>query len=342
MSSFHQQIPKPLQIKGAAIFLLRHLFKKDSFLREAQRENAQEIQHYLRQNTVGEVLPVSRIKNLDQENFLKHYLKPGLPVIFSQEALNWESSQKWNFDFLAQQFGEQEYSVLNINGLSEKGDSSSKHHKVILKEYIQSLKKQTTQDYLRFCPLIEVNSQLAKDLDQKWLQQMQQCFFGISYQSFLGPRGKKTPLHSDTTAFFYIMSQGRKKWTLFSPTALALLNPEAEGKGYNFTHLDLTKVPDENYPGCELISRYECVLEKGDILFVPAWMWHQVENLTDSFGVSYRFTNLRGFWQFPFYAFLRVFFTSPNFLQVIYYSFFKNDLHQRDKFLLSPKIILKK
>src|SRR5690606_4337605 len=162
---------------------------------------------------------------------------------------------------------------------------------------------------------------LEDDLDQTWLLKMKKCLFGISYQSFLGPAGRRTPLHSDTTAFFYIMVQGRKKWTMFSPAALSVLNPESEGKGYNYTRLNIKERDNEQYPGTELISRYECILEKGDILFVPSWTWHEVENLTESLGVSYRFTSLRSFFQLPLYAFLRLFFTKPIFLHIIYYSF---------------------
>lgn len=339
--NIHEEIPRSFRIKGAAIFLLRHLFRKNEFLKEAQVENAREIGDLLKSQNTEKVIPVDRIQNLDEKTFVQDYLNKGLPVIFSKEALNWKSTTKWSFDYLASEFGQQEYPIINMRGLSESAQEQI-DRKINLKDYLDSLKVQNTDEYLRFCSLLEANPVLEEDLNQEWLLKMKKCFLGISYQSFLGPRGKRTPLHSDTTAFFYIMSEGQKKWTMFSPAALSVLNPEPEGRGYNFTKWNIKESNPTEYPGADFITRYECVLEKGDILFVPAWMWHEVENLSESFGISYRFTSLRGFFQFPFYAFLRIFFTNPSFLKIIYYSFFRSDLHQRDNYLLTPKIIIKK
>lgn len=337
----HEEIPRFYQIKGAAIFLLRHLFKRNTFLKEAQVENAREISDFLKLQNTKKIIQVDRIENLDEKTFVKNYLNKGLPVIFSQEALSWKSTTKWSFEYLASEFGQQEYPIINIKGLSESAQEKN-DKKVNLKEYLDSLKVQNTDEYLRFWSLLDANPVLEEDLNQEWLLKMKKCFLGISYQSFLGPRGKRTPLHSDTTAFFYIMNEGQKKWTMFLPSVLAVINPEPEGRGYNFTKWDIKKSNHSEYPGADMVTRFECILEKGDILFVPAWMWHEVENLTESFGISYRFTSLRGFFQFPFYAFLRIFFTNPSFLKIIYYSFFRNDLHKRDKYLLTPKIIIKK
>ena len=38
---------------------------------------------------------------------------------------------------------------------------------------------------------------------------------------------------------------------------------------------------------------YDSVLEPGDVLFNPAFFWHQVHNLSDSIGVGYRWTDMK-------------------------------------------------
>lgn len=189
---------------------------------------------------------------------------------------------------------------------------------------------------------METHPELCEDLDQTWLEKMRRCFLGISYQTFIGPAKRKTPLHSEVTAFFYIMADGEKKWTLFSTTAFAILNPDRSGRGYNYTKIDIDKPDLNEYPGFEYLQRYTCHLKKGDILFVPAWMWHQVENVTPSWGCSYRFTSLRGFLQFPAFVFIKLFLIKPSFLEILYYSYFRGDVATRDKNLLTPKIYLRK
>jgi hypothetical protein len=114
------------------------------------------------------------------------------------------------------------------------------------------------------------------------------------------------------------MADGEKQWTLFSGTSSALINPPAVGRGYYFSKIDLRKPDLSNYPGFDLLSRYVCTLKKGDILFVPTWMWHEVENITEGWAVAYRFASVRGFVRHPVLAFVRLFLTRPSLLGVFY------------------------
>jgi|GEM_PF-1600078 lysine-specific demethylase 8 len=329
------------------IFVLQHITRR-RWVEKLRKKNIQWIRRSLERSYPAEVINVDRVQDLEEKNFIKNYLNKGLPVIFSGCANDWPCTMKWSLDFLKSQYPEEEFSLIDSTGLVEQEYDQTKENqnpvfidKIKAKDFVDKTKA-GEKPYLRFCPIMETHPELEQDLDQSWLKKMRRCFLGISYQSFIGPSGRKTPLHSETTAFFYVMADGEKKWTLYSPTVFPLLNPEAQGRGYNFSRFNLKDADESKYPGAKQLHRYECILKKGDILFVPAWMWHEVENITDGWGVSYRMTNLRGFLKHPVFVFIRLFLTKPSFFEILYYSFFKSDIAKRKKNLLTPKIFFKK
>ena len=348
MNNPHYQIPFYNRFMGGLNFVLKHAFPQSGFIEKMRTKNVEQIVKNLKSNSGDNVLEVDRRDHLSENEFVKNYLNKGLPVIFNQQAINWECTKKWNFDFLKDKYPNDEFSLIDTTGLVEKNYDKSQGNdypvlidKIKAKDFVEAMKR-GEKIYLRFCPIMETHPELMDDFDHSWLKKMRRCFLGISYQTFIGPTQRKTPLHAETTAFFYIMADGEKKWTLFSPAALSILNPEPEGRGYNYTRVNLENPDLSKYKGINLLSRYTCHLKKGDILFVPAWMWHEVENVKDGWGVSYRFTSLRGFLRFPTFFIVRLFFTKPSFLEILYYSFFKSDIANRDKNLLTPKIYLDK
>lgn len=336
----HRQIPLINRLNGSAIFMGKHLLPSAGWLEKWRQHN---IKRCLARMESGRIIPVTREAKLTKKDFLEKYLKKNIPVIFNQEAIDWNCCQKWNFDFFQSAFHDEHFSIIDSTGLNESDrlDQQKEIRKDITgSEFIESIRRGTPL-YIRFCPILETHPDLRNDLNLSWLKKMRECWLGVSYQTFIGAKGRKTPLHSETTSFFYVMVAGKKKWHLYSPAALTLLNPRPEGRGYNFTHFQ-SEAPDTlHYPGADKLSRYVCELEKGDILFVPTWMWHEVENLSDSWGVSYRFTNLRGFLRYPSLAFIRLFLTKPSFLEILYYSFFKSDVGKRKKNPLTPKLFLR-
>lgn len=350
MKNIHNEIPFIYRFVGAVDFVLQHVFPKNNQFRKLRKKNVRSIVQILEKTNVSEktAIEVDRRENLGEKEFVQNYLNKGLPVIFEEEAKNWPCTKKWSLSYLKKTYPDDEFSLIDSTGLVEKDydlsegkDRPTLISKIKAKDFVDALER-GEKHYLRFCPIMETHPELENDLNQTWLKKMRRCFLGISYQSFIGPEKRKTPLHAETTAFFYIMADGEKKWNLFSPTALPILNPEAEGRGYNFSKVDVSNPDLAEYPGINLLTRYTCHLKKGDILFVPAWMWHEVENMEDGWGLSYRFTSLRGFLRHPAFFIVRLFFSKPSFVEIFYYSFFRDDIAKRNKNLLTPKIYLKK
>jgi Cupin-like domain len=101
---------------------------------------------------------------------------------------------------------------------------------------------------------------------------------------FIGPKGSLSALHRDYwhTHAYLAQIQGRKRAILFSPEDLDFLyggqvNPEQ---------------PDfERFPLFDRATAYECVIEPGDTLLIPANWLHHVRGLEKSITVSRNFFN---------------------------------------------------
>ena len=108
-----------------------------------------------------------------------------------------------------------------------------------------------------------------------------------SKQLFLGVvKGTGTALHAAYTNNFYLMIQGKKKWTFFNPNQIALLYPNFKEKGiYMASESRLLNMDTdtfiENFPLMKYVERYEVDLEEKDILYNPMSWFHSVYNKTD-------------------------------------------------------------
>lgn len=333
--------------KYSFLFLLRHFFKKSDALKAIDYNFRKELADKLRKKkTKGDVFEIPRVSsNITPEEFRKKYAKPGIPVIFEKGCADWACTGKWTFDFLEKEYSETDFNLAYHRGFTPDDEvpTSGEYHDQVLervkvKDLVQSIKTDGKK-YMRFCPIMEDKPELINDLNLSWLRKMRICLLGCSYQSFIGARNRMTPIHDGMTAFFFILPCGQKKWTLFSTSYKPLLSPEVTKYGHNFTDVKINNPDLQKYPGMDLIDRYEGTLNEGDILYCPAWMWHEVENYTDTWGVSYRFPYMtQALTQSFAFTFKRIFLTDPPFWKVFYYSFFNANVAVRDKYLLTPKV----
>lgn len=353
MASFniHTEVPFLNRHWSSIIYVLQSFFPESSLLENMRQKNTLMITRTLKKRlakkglTQGGTIEVDRRENLSKEDFAKYYLNRHLPVIFSNQAKDWPCTSKWNLEFLKDKMANVPISMYESAGLIEKeyDQTHGVQEPIIIEEttgknLAESLQAGSNK-YLRFSSIMETETYLIDDLDHTWLRKMRHCFMGVGYQTFIGAAKRVTPIHAGSTAFFYVMADGEKKWTLFSASSSALLNPTPSGRVYNFTDVDINNPDLKKYPGFDLLTRYNCHLKKGDILFVPTWTWHEVENLTPSWGLSYRITSIRGFLRYPQYVMVRIFLAKPSFFKMLWASVMSRKTTKDETSLITPSMI---
>ncbi|CAN0330004.1 unnamed protein product [Pylaiella littoralis] len=117
---------------------------------------------------------------------------------------------------------------------------------------------------------------------------------------FVGPKGSKSDTHVDSfgSHFWMALLEGKKRWILYPKEEAPLLYPVwPEGCHDPVFEADSNRPDAVRTPAALLAKGSCCVLEAGDLLFVPAGCPHRVENLTDTLALSCNYvdaTNVDG------------------------------------------------
>ncbi|KAM5582532.1 hypothetical protein ABKV19_002783 [Rosa sericea] len=59
----------------------------------------------------------------------------------------------------------------------------------------------------------------------------------------------------------------------------------------NSSQVDLDNIEEEEFPGVQDLEFLDCILEEGDMLYIPPKWWHNVRSLTTSMSVSFRWSD---------------------------------------------------
>jgi hypothetical protein len=116
------------------------------------------------------------------------------------------------------------------------------------------------------------------------------------FKAYMAHAGTATHLHFDANCLHNLHYQvlGKKRFILFGSERSRDLAPKAQS-----SRLCLERLPEqERLELAGILGGYACVLEPGDSLFVPAFMWHYVDyfdsglSLSTRFGISKRLLRL--------------------------------------------------
>jgi hypothetical protein len=275
------------QLFGDAFFKMARLRWKQRLLRKLEADLG---------NTPASrgSLQVERVQDLAPEDFVANYLHGDRAVIFSGAAKDWQCCQKWSLDYFEKIVGGEDVLLAGARGLTQPANQQEVSVEwLALKNLIHNIRA-GGEKYLRFSPLVEKNKTLSSDLDHEWLAAMKgPKTFGHTHYLFMGGQGRKTFLHSDLPCNLFVQVTGEKKWTLYNVKDTPLVYPSVTNTAYVKSEISSDDFSSTAFPLFKYAQSIEAHLKPGDILYVPPYMWHEVENLTESIAVGYRFTSFK-------------------------------------------------
>jgi hypothetical protein len=101
----------------------------------------------------------------------------------------------------------------------------------------------------------------------------------LFYQLFMGWKNQGSTVHCAIGQNVFRQIAGRKRWYFFAPSETPYVYPKLYDNGFSAT--SKTVQHHARGTGTEWfgkLKRYCTVLEPGDVLIVPPWWWHAVEN----------------------------------------------------------------
>jgi hypothetical protein len=269
----------------------------------------------VRRDEPGGTFDVPRVENITPEQFRDEYFLTGKPVVLQGAASEWPAIKKWSPEFLLQRCGQDEIAVLDahhwrVNADGEKEAVSTSERMSSIADLLENMKAGGGW-YGAFLELLDKYADLRADLDFEFIQRYGQAspllpwHTNVIAKMYVGGPNTSTSLHCAGVSNLYVQAYGRKKWVLIQPEFTPFMYP-ALSNGLNWQSRVDFRNPD--YDACPLyryVDKYETVLEPGDILWNPPFVWHGVMNVTQSIAVSLWWINVtRAFSNNPLFTIL--------------------------------------
>ncbi|CAI5761983.1 JmjC domain-containing protein [Podarcis lilfordi] len=226
------------------------------------------------------VIPLAQYPGVTRERFLQDIYPLRKPVVLKGIDLG-PCMTKWTVDYLSQASGNKEVKVhvsavpqmdfLSKNFLYRtlpfdvfiRRAAEAKHTDYFISEEIADLRKQF--------PLLADDIQIPEYFEKEQ-------FFSTVFR--ISSAGMQLWTHYDVMDNFLIQVTGKKKVVLYSPRDA----PYLYLSGTKSEVLDVDEPDLKKYPLFVKARRYECQLNAGDVLFIPALWFHNVTS--EEFGVG--------------------------------------------------------
>lgn len=256
---------------------------------------------------------VTRVAQLEVENFISDYLLKNQPVIVTGAMRRWDALKNWTPSYLANRFGNERVQVYgdlfrltNITSLSEYlnkyfGRSGAKRDSREVVPYVRwyshligddrvpwadDVFRQLKDEWgrpdffpadsfvLPYCPSSE-----SIDPSRDWFPAR-----GL----FISAEGGRTRLHADPWCSDALLCQiyGEKEFVMYDSSQGSFLT--AGGKSVDVEAPDLHAFPD--FPRAREAARD--TLRPGEILLVPAGWYHHFKSTSDSISLTWNFVHL--------------------------------------------------
>ncbi len=231
---------------------------------------------------------IRRVREPSKEAFLSNYYSTNRPVIIEGVVSKWPALDKWTIEYLNTAFGAHTIKYQMGRSPDDHRDCFIDHTVAgTLAEFIsaiQAVPLHQEPPYLiahdrildrhEFRPLLQDLIFDDRYFDAKSIHS--RVFF------WLGPARSKTPLHRDLGNVYMAQIRGRKRIIMIPSKQLHLVyNEHGYHSEANFSSLMLDK-----FPLLKKAFIMEFVLNPGELLFIPAGWWHDVEALDTAITIT--------------------------------------------------------
>ncbi|MFS8005815.1 putative [histone H3]-dimethyl-L-lysine(36) demethylase [Helianthus anomalus] len=228
---------------------------------------------------------------LSLEEFTRDHFLCGSPVILTGNMAHWPATTKWNdLNYLQKVAG---YRTVPVEVGKNHLCNNWKQEMLTFCEFLQRIQSDSPHvpTYIAQHPLF----------DQACIQELRNdivipdyCFVGgtemKSVNAWFGPAGTVTPLHHDLHHNILAQVVGKKYVRLYPASLSEELYPHTESRRNNTSQVDLDNIDPNEFPKIQDLEFMDCVLEEGEMLYIPPKLWHYVRSLTTSLSVSFWWT----------------------------------------------------
>eukprot|EP00656_Telonema_subtile_P019759 TRINITY_DN20966_c0_g1_i1.p1 TRINITY_DN20966_c0_g1~~TRINITY_DN20966_c0_g1_i1.p1 ORF type:complete len:340 (+),score=63.65 TRINITY_DN20966_c0_g1_i1:138-1157(+) len=270
---------------------------------------------------------------LDIGKFYAEVMQPSTPVILKRGAGAFGQLQQWaDPEYLQREFGESVHKALQgfaDTYVTPTGKAQDRHlehppqTRVKLADFLRAVREGNNRTYIEASTLFNQEGTVQPAMAK---QASLPVFAGFLEQSlervniWVGTHGdspKQSALHYDPLDNLMVQISGRKEFVMLEPFnshrcyprrlpnirrvsaasgETRRMHPLGDGESDNFSPV-LVDSPDRmEYPLFDKSHTVKCVIEAGDVLYMPAFTWHNVYSWKDP---THRLNTAVNFWVKP-------------------------------------------
>lgn len=220
---------------------------------------------------------------IDRREFVDRYFVGNRALVLKAAAKEWPAVRLWGRDYLIDKCGDVEVSVMvgrEYTNISDQNTSAALAKNVRFGDYVREVYEagRSNDTYL-----VARNRFFEDDRARVLLEDVGRLDFvntratGIAATMWFGPSGTLTPLHYDCRNNCFVQVLGRKRLRLYAPEFSEYM--EQDHAWY--------AASDPRVQGISGIPHFECVVEPGDLVFIPVGWWHALEALDVSISLTF-------------------------------------------------------
>jgi len=237
--------------------------------------------------------------------FHQQHMRSEQPVILQHAMDHWPAltTHRWNLDYIRSVAGAR---TVPIEVGSQYTAKEWTQKLVTVNEFIDNYISLSTgaiekeeKGYLAQHRLFEQIPELRSDIlvpdycclsdaKEEEEEEMEYDEDNVMIHAWFGPGGTISPLHHDPYHNLLAQVVGSKYIRLYDrSTPLEYLYPHKDGMLNNTSRVEVESWKSEEFPMFAEAKFVECVLEEGEMLYLPHKWWHYVRSLQLSFSVSF-------------------------------------------------------
>jgi len=232
------------------------------------------------------------IPRVTPDEFAEQFFSKRLPAIVTGATADWGMSGRWSPEYLTSVIGAKPVTVsISATGkfsYDPSGKSTSDNFSEQQMTFADAARQIEAGDRDRQLYIMQQSiplelPELMREIRVPgWISNIK----GISVNLWFG-RNSVTPLHYDATNNFFAQQYGEKHFTIFAPGDTGHLYPHPiDSKMAHLSAVDLDAPDHSAQPKYSLARPYRFTVKAGELLYLPAFWWHQVRSPSVSTSVS--------------------------------------------------------
>ncbi|HEU4886739.1 MAG TPA: cupin-like domain-containing protein [Thermoanaerobaculia bacterium] len=232
------------------------------------------------------------IPRVTRAQFAEKYFSRKIPAIVTDATADWGMSGQWSPEYLLSLIGAKPVTVsISANGkfsYDPSGKKTSDSFSEQTMSFAEAARQIATEESGRQLYVMQQSiplkfPELMREIRvPQWVPNVNETSINLWFG-----RSSVTPLHYDATNNFFAQQYGEKHFTIFSPGDTPHVYPHPiDSKMAHLSSVDLDNPDLRAHPNFSLARPIRFTVHPGELLFLPAFWWHQVRSPGVSTSVS--------------------------------------------------------